>query len=58
MTKSKAAELAGISLWEFLDLAASIEPGLSYGVDEAVAEVRRLVAEVAPAYGRELTRGR
>ncbi len=43
-TKSRAAEIAGITLWEMMDLIdeASISDGLT--VDEAVEEVRRVVA--------------
>jgi predicted HTH domain antitoxin len=43
-SKSKAAALAGISLWELMDLIEREGVPSSYTLQEAVEEVRRLVA--------------
>jgi len=43
VSKSRAAEIAGISLWELLDLAAQAELPAPYTLAEAVEDVRRLV---------------
>ncbi|MBM4461420.1 MAG: hypothetical protein FJ011_27295 [Chloroflexi bacterium] len=43
-SKSRAAEIAGISLWEMVDLAAQAELPAPYTLAEAVEDVRRLVA--------------
>ena len=43
-SKSRAAEIAGISLWEMVDLAAQAELPAPYTLEEAVEDVRRLVA--------------
>jgi predicted HTH domain antitoxin len=51
-SKSRAAEIAGISLWELADLAAQAELPAPYTLEEAVEDVRRLVARLecqAPA---------
>ncbi len=44
VTKSRAAEIAGISLWEMMDLAEQAALPASYTLQEAVDDVRRLVA--------------
>ena len=52
MSKSRAAELAGLSLWEVIDLIDQAEvPGL-YTVEDAVQEIRRLVAQVVQPHNR------
>ena len=43
-TKSRAAEVAGISLWEMMDLIDATGIYGEFTADEAVEEVRRLVA--------------
>ena len=43
-SKSRAAEMAGISLWEMVDLVAEAELPAPYTLAEAVEDVRRLVA--------------
>ena len=48
VSKSRAAEIAGVSLWEMMDLIDEAAlPGV-YTLQEAVEDVRRLVAQVAP----------
>jgi predicted HTH domain antitoxin len=44
-SKSKAAEIAGISLWELMDLIGREETPNTYTLQDAVDEVRRLVAQ-------------
>jgi predicted HTH domain antitoxin len=44
-SKSKAAELAGISLWEMMDLIKREDIPTAYTLQDAVEEVRRLVAQ-------------
>ncbi len=44
VSKSRAAELAGISLWEFLELVDREAPSDSYTLEEALEEMRRIVA--------------
>ena len=46
-SKSRAAELAGISLWEMMDLIGQEGAPSSYTLQEAVEEVRRVVAQAA-----------
>ncbi len=46
-SKSKAAELAGISLWELMDLIEREGAASSYTLEAAVEEVRRLVAHAS-----------
>jgi predicted HTH domain antitoxin len=46
-SKSRAAEIAGISLWEMLDLVEQAELPAAYSLSEAVEDVRRLVAPIA-----------
>ncbi len=44
VSKSKAAEIAGISLWELMDLIEQ-EPGSgSYTLEQAVEDVRKIIA--------------
>lgn len=43
VTKSKAAETAGISLWEMLDLIEQEPAQGAYSLEEAVADVRRFI---------------
>lgn len=45
-SKSRAAEIAGISLWEMMDLIDQLGTPAPYTLQDAVEEVRRLVAEV------------
>jgi predicted HTH domain antitoxin len=47
VSKSRAAEIAGISLWEMMDLINEEEAPVGYTLQEAVQEVRRLVAQAA-----------
>jgi predicted HTH domain antitoxin len=44
-SKSKAGEIAGISLWELMDLIERDEAPSPYTVQDAVDEVRRLVVK-------------
>ena len=46
VSKSRAAELAGLSLWEVMDLIDQAGVPAPYTVQDAVEEVRRLVAQV------------
>ena len=46
VSKSRAAEIAGISLWEMMDLIDQAAFPTAYTLQEAVEEVRRLVAHV------------
>jgi len=43
-SKSRAAELAGMTLWELMDWLQSEAAPASYTLQEAVDDVRRLVA--------------
>jgi predicted HTH domain antitoxin len=45
LSKSKAAEIAGISLWEMIDLVAEDAVPSPYTLEEAVSDVRRLIAQ-------------
>ena len=45
-SKSRAAEIAGISLWEMMDLIDQASLSSTYTLQEAVEEVRRLVARI------------
>jgi predicted HTH domain antitoxin len=47
VSKSRAAEIAGISLWEMMDLIDEAAVPNSYTLQEAVEDVRRIVAQVA-----------
>ena len=44
-SKSRAAEIAGTSLWEMMDLIDQATPSGTYTLQEAVEEVRHLVAQ-------------
>lgn len=44
-SKSRAAEIAGISLWEMMDLIDQGALPSSYTLQEAVEEVRRIVQQ-------------
>lgn len=44
-SKSRAAEIAGISLWEMLDLIDRTELAGEYSAEQAVEDVRRLFAK-------------
>ena len=44
VSKSKASEMAGISLWEMMDLIEGERVPSAYTLQDAVDEVRRLVA--------------
>ncbi len=46
-SKSRAAEIAGISLWEMMALIDQAALPTAYTQQEAVKEVRRLVAQIA-----------
>lgn len=46
VSKSRAAEMAGISLWEMVDLVAEAELPATYTLAEAVEDIRRLVASL------------
>lgn len=45
VSKSRAAEIAGISLWEMMDLLDQTALPASYTLPEAVDDVRRLIAQ-------------
>ncbi len=47
VSKSRAAEIAGVSLWEMMDLIDQAALPTAYSLQEAVEEVRRLVAQIA-----------
>ena len=47
VTKSRAAEIAGISIWEIDDLITASHTVTPMSVEDAVSEVRRVVASVA-----------
>jgi predicted HTH domain antitoxin len=47
IAKSKAAELAGISLWEMMDLIEQAAVPARYSLAEALEEVRQIVAKAA-----------
>jgi predicted HTH domain antitoxin len=47
VSKSRAAEIAGISLWEMMDLIEQAALPTAYSLQDAVQEVRRLVAQMA-----------
>ncbi|HZQ07279.1 MAG TPA: UPF0175 family protein [Anaerolineae bacterium] len=47
-SKSKAAELAGISLWEMMNLVTQEQVKNPYTLEEAVDDVRRLIMQVNP----------
>lgn len=47
VSKSRAAEIAGISLWEMMDLVDQAALPATHTLQDAVGEVRRLVAQVA-----------
>jgi len=47
VSKSRAAEVAGVSLWEMMDLTDQAALPTAYTLQEAVEEVRRLVAQIA-----------
>ncbi len=49
VSKSRAAEIAGISLWEMMDLIERASLPAPYTLQEAVDDVRRLVAQLAPS---------
>jgi len=46
-SKSRAAEIAGISLWEMMDLIDQASLSSTYTLQEAVDEVRRLVMRIS-----------
>jgi predicted HTH domain antitoxin len=48
LSKSRAAELAGISMWELMDLLSTGQvANLPYTLQDAVEDVRRIVAGAA-----------
>jgi predicted HTH domain antitoxin len=48
LSKSRAAKLAGISMWELMDLLNAAQAvSLPYTLQEAVEDVRRIVADAA-----------
>ena len=47
VSKSRAAEIAGVSLWEMMDLIDQAALPTAYTLQEAVEDVRRLVAQIA-----------
>ena len=48
VSMSRAAEIAGISLWEWHDLLDQQQAGDDLSAVDAIAEVRRIVAEAQP----------
>lgn len=55
-SKSRAAKIAGISLWEMADLIHQAGVPSSYTLQEAVEEVRRILQQIAPAPERTSAR--
>jgi predicted HTH domain antitoxin len=53
VTKSKAAEIAGISLWEMMEIVRERRIPSGYTLTEALNEVRRLLGQE----GRQLMSG-
>lgn len=53
VTKSRAAEIAGLTIWEMDDAITSSQTSLPMSVDDAVIEVRRIVASVAGTKARK-----
>ena len=49
VSKSRAAEIAGVSLWEMMDLIDQAALPTAYTQQEAVEDVRRLVAQIDAA---------
>lgn len=47
VSKSRAAEIAGISLWEMIDLIDQAALPYPYTLQEAIEDVRRLIADMA-----------
>lgn len=47
VTRSRAAEMAGISLWEVMDLLDRTPVATAYTLEDALDEVRHLVHEAA-----------
>jgi len=45
VSKSRAAEIAGLSLWEFTDLVTQRGTRWDYSVDDAKQELRRMLSE-------------
>jgi predicted HTH domain antitoxin len=46
VSQSRAAEIAGISLWAMIDLINQAALPAAYTLQEAVEEVRQLVAQI------------
>lgn len=46
-SKSRAAEIAGISLWEMIDLIEEASLPSTYTLEEATEDMRRLVAQLS-----------
>ena len=47
VSKSRAAEIAGVSLWEMMDMIDQAALPTAYTLQDAVEDVRRLVAQIA-----------
>ncbi len=47
VSKARAAEIAGISLWEMMDLLEQAGLPALYTLQEAVEDMRRLVAQIS-----------
>ena len=47
VSKSRAAETAGVSLWEMMDMIDQAALPTAYTLQDAVEDVRRLVAQIA-----------
>lgn len=50
VSMSRAAEIAGITMWELYDMRQNLDGPKLYGVQDAVEDVRRLVAEAGQIY--------
>lgn len=46
VSKSRAAEIAGISLWEMMDLIEQAALPNTYTLQEAIEDIRKLVTQV------------
>ena len=56
VSQSRAAEMAGVSLWEMMDLIHQAEVKSSYSLREAVEDIRRVIqaSDTAPTTYRRI----
>lgn len=45
VSKSRAAEIAGVSLWEMMEVLDAADARAEYSVSEAVEDIRRMLAD-------------